>query len=137
MNMLFNYYLDKNSIDSWVKDFSSAAQKVIMYSFKGTNGRLLTNFYNKYKKFKEVEGIPRNKWPVSSKTSQELHKQYTAPMKASRLFYEENGIFRQTAKGKVYEKFLSEELNEDERWLLSYIFLLDATFDNKDNYIFV
>lgn len=135
MNMLFNYYLDKNSIDSWVEDYSSAAQKVIMYSFKGTNGRSLTNFYKKYEAFKEVEGLQRNKWPVSQRTGQEVHKQYTAPMKASRLFYEEDGVFRQTAKGKVYEKFLNEELNEDEKWFLSYIFLLDATFDNKDNYI--
>ena len=135
MNMLFNYYLDKNTIDSWVEDFSSAAQKVIMYSFKGTNGRSLTNFYKKYDAFKAVEGVPRSEWPVSSRTGQEVHKQYTAPMKASRLFYEENGIFKQTAKGKVYEKFLNEDLNEGERWFLSYMFLLDATFDNKDNYI--
>lgn len=135
MNLLLNYYLDRNSMDSWVKEFSGAGQKVIMYSFKGTNGRSLTNFYKKYIKLKKVEGIPRSQWPVSSITGQELHKQYTAPLKAARLFYEENGVFRQTAKGKIYEKFLSEKLNKDEKWFLNYMFLLDATFDNKDNYI--
>lgn len=135
MNILLNYYLDKNSIEDWVEEFSSAAQKVIMYSFKGTNGRSLTNFYKKYEIFKEVEGIPRNEWPVSQNTGQQIHKQYTAPMKASRLFYEENGVYKQTAKGRVYEKFLREELNEDEKWFLNYMFLLDATFNNRDNYI--
>lgn len=135
MNMLLNYYIDKNSIESWVADFSSAGHKVIMYSFKGTNGRSLTNFYKKFDNFKVVEGIPRNEWPVKETTGQELHKQYPAFMKSSRLFYEENGIFSKTAKGKIYEKFLSEDFNNDEKWLLTYIFLLDATFDNRDNYI--
>ena len=134
MNILLSYYLDKNSIHEWKEKFSSAAQKLIMYKFKGTNGRYLTSFDTKFKEFLSVEGLSRNEWPTYD-NGQLIHKQYTVPMIESKLFYKEEGIYYKTAKGKLYEDYLTLELNKDEKWLLNYLLLVDSTILNKENYI--
>ena len=51
MNLLLSYYKEKYTDEKWRKKYTSAAQKVIMYKFKGTNGRYLTSYDNKFKKF--------------------------------------------------------------------------------------
>lgn len=134
MNLLLSYYLDKNTIPEWKKKFSEAGQKVIMYKFKGTNGRYLTSFDVKFNEFKDVEGKIRTEWPTCD-NGQLIHKQYTVPMIEAKLFYKENGVYYKTAKGILYEKYLSLDLNLDEKWLLNYLLLMDSTIMNRENYI--
>lgn len=134
MNLLLSYYIDKNSIPNWKTKYSSAGQKVIMYKFKGTNGRYLNSFDVKFNKFKSVEGKPKTDWPTK-KTGQLIHKQYTVPMIETKLFYKENGIYHQTEKGKVYQKYLDLDMNLDEKWLINYLLLMDSTIANRENYI--
>ena len=134
MNLLLKYYTEKYSIPEWKEKFTSASQKVIMYKFKGTNGRYLTSFDNKFKEFLEVEGKPRNEWPTYE-NGQLIHKQYTVPMIETRLFYKENGKYYKTAKGEVYEKYLNINMSDAEKWLINYLLLLDSTISNKENYI--
>lgn len=134
MNLLLSYYIDKNSIPEWKTKYSGAGQKVIMYKFKGTNGRYLNSFDVKFNEFKAVEGKKRTDWPTY-KNGQLIHKQYTVPMIETKLFYKENGIYYKTEKGKVYEKYLKLEMNLDEKWLLNYLLLMDSTIVNRENYL--
>lgn len=134
MNLLLSYYIDKNSVPSWKEKYSGAGQKIIMYKFKGTNGRYLNSFDIKFNEFKSVEGKPRTEWPTY-KNGQLIHKQYTVPMIETKLFYKENGIYHQTEKGKVYQKYLDLNMNTDEKWLINYLLLMDSTIANRENYI--
>lgn len=134
MNLLLSYYIDKNSIQEWKTKYSGAGQKVIMYKFKGTNGRYLNSFDVKFNEFKAVEGKPRSEWPTYN-NGQLIHKQYTVPMIETRLYYKENGIYYKTEKGKVYEKYLKLDMNLDEKWLLNYLLLMDSTIANRENYL--
>lgn len=134
MNLLLSYYIDKNSIPEWKTRYSSAGQKVIMYKFKGTNGRYLNSFDIKFNEFKAVEGKPRNEWPTYE-NGQLIHKQYTVPMIESKLYYKEDGIYHKTEKGKVYEKYLELDMNSDEKWLINYLLLMDSTIENRENYL--
>lgn len=132
--MLLSYYIEKFTIPEWKDKFTSAGQKVIMYKFKGTNGRYLTSFESKFKEFITVEGKPRNEWPTYD-NGQQLHKQYTVSMIETKLFYKEDGIYHKTAKGNVYEKYLNLNFKEEERWLVNYLMLLDSTIANRENYL--
>lgn len=134
MNLLLKYYIEKYTVPEWKEKFTSASQKVIMYKFKGTNGRYLTSFDIKFKEFLEVEGIPRSEWPTYE-NGQLIHKQYTVPMIETRLFYKEDGKYYKTAKGKVFQKYLDVNMSDSEKWLINYLLLLDSTISNKDNYI--
>lgn len=134
MNLLLSYYIDKNSIPTWKRKYSSASQKLIMYKFKGTNGRYLNSFDTKFKEFKAVEGRSKSEWPTYD-NGQLIHKQYTVPMIESRLYYKENGIYYKTEKGKTYEKYLNLNMNLDEKWLLNYLLLMDSTIMNRENYL--
>lgn len=134
MNLLLNYYIDKNTISEWKEKYSSAAQDVIMYKFKGTNGRYLTSYDTKYNGLREVEGIPRTEWS-RYENGQDNHKQYTVPMIETKLFYKEDGKYLRTAKGLLYEKYLETEFNKDEKWLINYLFLMDSTMNNRENYL--
>ena len=134
MNMLLSYYIDKNSISEWKTKFSGAGQKVIMYKFKGTNGRYLNSYDVKFKEFSNVEGLDRNEWPTYE-NGQQIHKQYTVPMIETKLFYKENNRYYKTAKGNVFKKYLDLDLNLDEKWFINYILLMDSTIANKENYL--
>ena len=134
MNLLLNYYIDKNTVEEWKTKFSSASQKVIMYKFKGTNGRYLTSYDTKFNGLKEVEGIPRSEWS-RYENGQDNHKQYTVPMIETKLFYKEDGKYFKTAKGVLYEKYLASDFSLDEKWLLNYLLLMDSTMDNRENYL--
>lgn len=134
MNLLLSYYIDKNSIEAWKTKYSGAGQKVIMYKFKGTNGRYLNSFDVKFKEFIAVEGIPRTEWPTYD-NGQLLHKQYTVPMIETKLFYKENGIYYKSEKGKVFEKYLELDMNSDEKWLINFLLLMDSTIVNRENYL--
>ena len=135
MNLLLSYYIDKNSIPEWKDEFSSIAKKVIMYAYKGTNGRSLNSMIDIFKKLEEVENVPRNQWPRSSRTGQEEHKQYPIPMLETKLFYREKGIFHKTAKGIEYKKFIEAEFDGEEKWVINYLFVLDSFILNKENYL--
>lgn len=134
MNLLLSYYIDKNSVSEWKRKFSGAGQKVIMYKFKGTNGRYLHSYDVKFKEFQTVEGLDRNSWPTYE-NGQQIHKQYTVPMIETKLFYKENNKYYKTAKGKLYEKYLKLDLNKDEKWFINYVLLMDSTIANKENYL--
>lgn len=135
MNLLLTYYIEKNSIPDWKENFSSGATKLTMYAYKGTNGRSLTSMMNIFQNLEQVENKPRSEWPRKDTTGQEIHKQYTRPMLEAKLFYRENGIFHKTAKGIEYKKFIDTRFAEEEKWLINYLFLLDAFILNKENYL--
>ena len=134
MNILLSYYIDQNTVTNWKDKFSGAGQKVIMYKFKSTNGRNLNSYEEKFKKMCEVEGLERSKWKTYD-NGQQVHKQYTVPMIESKLFYKKDDKYLKTAKGLVYEKYLKEDFNDDEKWLINYILLLDSTMSDTENYL--
>lgn len=134
MNELLFNYKEWNKVSTWKNKFSSAAQDVIMYKFKSTNGRNLNSYNEKFKNFLDVEGLERDKWP-KYRNGQQIHKQYTVPMIESKLFYKEGEMYHKTAKGHLYEKYLDLDLNEDETWLINYLLLMDSTMSNVENYL--
>ena len=81
MNELLRYYIDHNSIPEYREKYSSAKQELIVYKFKGTNGRYLSSYINKFEQFSKVENLPYEKWGVSENTGQSSYKQYTVPMR--------------------------------------------------------
>lgn len=135
-NPLLLYYKDMNLLSDWYKQHSSSAQNVILYAFKGTNGRSLASIIDAFKKMEEVEGLDRKEWPLKQKTGQEQHKQYPARMLETKLYYRNaNGRFYKTEKGKIYKDFVSRDFNEKSQWAINYIFLLDSYFEETELYL--
>ncbi|MDE6398869.1 MAG: HNH endonuclease, partial [Clostridiales bacterium] len=54
----------------------------------------------------------------------------------TKLFYTKGGKPVLTAKGEVYAKFLGEKMTDDDRWFVDFLFVADACFSLRPNYIF-
>ena len=135
-NILLSYYKDMNQVSDWSRDHSSSAKNVMLYAFKGTNGRSLSSIIDVFKMMEEVEGKDRSEWPVLQSTGQEKHKQYVVRMLETKLFSRDaSGIFHKTKKGELYKDFIARDFNDNEQWAINYIFLLDSYFEETEFYL--
>ncbi len=111
-----------------------------VYWFRNTNFRYNMTFVEDYRKFKSNAGVKRSQWPKNSKYNQEQHKIYTVRMRQAKIFRQTTvdgeELYFPNPKGIFIEKLLNNnDLEEKDIWILSYIFLLDAYFNVKVNYI--
>lgn len=135
-NILLSYYKDMNQVTDWSQRHSSSAKDVMLYAFKGTNGRSLSSIIDVFKMMEEVEGKDRSEWPVLQSTGQEKHKQYVVRMLETKLFFRDtDGIFHKTKKGELYKDFIARDFNKNEQWAINYIFLLDSYFEETEFYL--
>lgn len=125
-----------NRIAEWVQLHSSSKKSVMLYAFKGTNGRSLSSIVDVFKMMEEVEGKERKDWPIVETTGQEKHKQYPVRMLETKLYYRDtNGRFFKTKKGELYNDFIYRNFGEPEQWVINYIFLLDSYFEETEFYL--
>ena len=115
-NILLSYYKDMNQVTDWSQRHSSSAKDVMLYAFKGTNGRSLSSIIDVFKMMEEVEGKDRSEWPVLQSTGQEKHKQYVVRILETKLFSRDTDcIFHKTKKCELYKEFISRYFNKNEQ----------------------
>ncbi len=135
-SVLLSYYKDMNLLNDWSQRHASSAKDVMLYAFKGTNGRSLSSIIDVFKMMEEVEGKDRRDWPVLESTGQEKHKQYTMRMLETKLYYRDTeGRFYKTKKGELYKDFITRNFDKSDQWAINYIFLLDSYFEETESYL--
>jgi hypothetical protein len=133
---LFDYYLLKNNSKSWVEEYQSTSSKKSgkTFSFYNTNFRTISSFYDIFTKFENYVNVPRNEWELT-KVNQEKAKQWIVNLQQSKLYSKKDGYFTFSKKGMAYKNLINSNLNEDEKWIINLIFLIDSYFENKPNYL--
>lgn len=106
-----------------------------IFSFQNTNYRTILSFLKNYKTFKDgADGVDRTLWEINANHGQEKLKQHTINMIKSKFFSKNERVYYKTRKGDVLEN-LSEKFTDAEKWIIIYLLLIDAYFDNLPNYI--
>ena len=106
-----------------------------LFVFQNTNYRTLLSFLKNYKTFKDgANGVDRSLWEINANHGQEKLKQHTINMIKSKLFSKNERVYYKTRKGDVLEN-LPETFTDAEKWIIIYLLLIDAYFDNLPNYI--
>lgn len=106
-----------------------------IFEFQNTNYRLLNSFITNYKTFKDgADCINRSEWELNKGHGQENLKQHTNNMIKSRFFSKNERTYYKTRKGEILEK-IPQDFSEEEKWIIIYLLLADAYFDNVPNYI--
>lgn len=106
-----------------------------IFAFQNTNYRLLLSFITNFRTFKNgANGVDRSLWELNSHHGQENLKQHTINMIKSRFFSKNNRTYYSTKKGEILENIPSD-FSEEEKWIIIYLLLIDAYFNNIPNYI--
>lgn len=134
---LVDTYKDRNKNEKWFKSHASLGRGATgrMFEYTNTNFRTQKAFADAFAIFLEVENMPRDQWPRQGH-GQEKHKHYVINMIQSKLFRKDvDDLYSKTAKGQLYSQFIKSNLNDAERWLVNYLFLLNGYYTNRKNYI--
>lgn len=87
-------------------------------------------------KFLEIENVQRDLWPRQATHGQEVHKHMVVNMIQSKLFKKSaDGLYSRTAKGLLYTDFINLKIDENEKWFINYLFLLNGYYFSRKNYI--
>jgi 5-methylcytosine-specific restriction protein A len=106
-----------------------------MFEYTNTNFRTQNSFVGQFKKFLEIENKNRDQWLRNPDHKQETDKQRVVKMLQSKLFRKEtDGLFKRTNKGNLYSSFIETNFQDEERWLINYIFLLNGYYADRKNY---
>ena len=117
-----------------------------IFSFFNTNYRtLLTKQKMEYKGFGQgfklinsMKDIPYQNWERYENNDEIKLKQHTVRMRKAELFTVQNGIYKKTRRGEVFERMLNSKeniLNDDEKKFICYLLILTGYFSNTKNYI--
>lgn len=133
---LLNKYIEMSENIEILKQYAETGTGKYgkMFKFINTNYRLISSIITNYNTFKVIDGIDRANWELNTNHGQENLKQHTVNMLQMKLFSKDERIYYKTQKGETLEK-ISDEYEENEKWLLVYMLILDAYFENCPNYI--
>jgi hypothetical protein len=137
MNLL-EIYKERNRNQEWFDNHFSLAEGKAgrMFEYVNTNFRKQDSFMTQFSNFLEIENIPREQWSRQEHHGQEIDKHRVVNMIQSKLFKKDtNGLYARTTKGIIYGDFINQEIPEEEKWLINYIFLLNGYYGNRKNYI--
>jgi len=102
------------------------------YSFN-SNYRYIKSYLKNYETFKAADGVDRNEWEMNPEHGQEMLKQHTVKMLQSKLFSKNERVYYQTRKGETLGS-IPIDYTENEKWILIFLILLDAYFEDIPNY---
>lgn len=137
-----NYFIEKNKNKEWYNKYYQCGDIGHGSIFKcfGTNYRDLSAFEYYFCEFKKYTGIPRSQWIKKSTTGQEVAKQYVVNMLESFLYLSKRNennelIYELSSRGKDFEKMLKKDFTQNERNLLTYIYLMNSSFRKTPRYL--
>jgi hypothetical protein len=136
---LLEIYKKKNEDGNWFADHSTLGKGMAgrMFEYTNTNFRTQSAFMAQFLKFLEIENKPREEWEKQEHHGQEIDKHRVVNMIQSKLFKKDvDGLYSRTAKGHLYGDFAKmENLSEDDKWFINYLFLINGYYFNRKNYI--
>lgn len=135
------YYLEKCKDKDWYNRFYQCGDTGDGAIFKcfSTNYRDLSAFEYYFLEFKKYIGLPRNKWNKKESTGQEVAKQYVVNMVESFLYLSKRNkdnelIYELSSRGEDFDKMLNSDFSQEEKTLLTYIYLMNSSFKNTPRY---
>ncbi|MBQ9266943.1 MAG: HNH endonuclease [Clostridia bacterium] len=136
--MLVELYKDLCKNERWYNAYCSTGEKSNgkIFFFFNTNYRKLLSFEEGYYVLKNVENVERSSWEHSSSHGQEIEKQHTVNMLKSKIFSKNANVYYRSKKGFAYSDMLAKDFSYDEKWLMTYLTILNGYFANVPNYIF-
>lgn len=137
-----NYFLEKSKNPEWFNNYyqCGAAGHGSIFKCFSTNYRDLSAFEYYFREFKEYSGIPRSQWKKKSATGQEVAKQYVVNMIESFLYLSKRDannelIYELSSRGKDFEEMLNCDFSQNEKNLLTYIYLMNSSFSKTPRYL--
>ena len=134
---IFDYYVEKNKDSNWVDLYRSTANKNNGKTFLyiNTNYRSIYAFIDIFEKFYKYNNLERDQWKINANHGQEEAKQWVVNMAHSKLFKKDGNHYSLTAKGEAFNEFVNADFDETSQWPILYMFLNNAYFGLKPNYI--
>ena len=133
---ILDYYLERSKDSIWKNKFQSTAEKNFGKTFlhMNTNLRTLHSFIKEFNTFIAYNEIERANWAKHAKHGQEIAKHYVVNMRRSKLFNKHNNLYRLTKKGESFNKMIQVDFENNERWILIFMYIQNAYFGLKPNY---
>ena len=135
---ILEYYKEKHTKDvDWKEKFSGTGKSGYckIFQFLGQNFRNLLAFEGAFRNFLEYDNVPRIQWEKKENTGQEKAKHWTVNMQSSKFFINKNGLYAISAKGRAFKDLISRDYDDDEKWFVLYLLLLNSYFVLLPNYI--
>ena len=138
---LLEIYKDRNNDSAWMERFSSLAKnnKGRVFEYVNTNFRTQKAFITHFKEFENIESVERGDWNTQKNHGQEADKHRVVKLSEAKLFqvYKsgEDLKYRKTQKGVSYKKYIDLNLQENESWIINYLYLINGNYGNKNNHI--
>lgn len=139
---ILNYYLHQCEDEDWYQNYYKCGDDGDGSIFKcfSTNYRNLNSFDYYFNAFKEYIGVPRRFWDKKDTTGQEIAKQYVVNLVQSFLYSSSRDsvgdlMYNLTSRGKDFDKMLNTDFFENEQKLLTFLFIVNASFCFTPRYI--
>lgn len=136
--MLVELYKDLCKNERWYKSYCETGENSngkIFYFFN-TNYRKLLSFEEGFNVLCGVENLERSTWEHNSNHGQEIQKQHTVNMLKSKLFSKNKNVYYRSKKGLAFSDMLAQDYTNNEKWIITYMTILNGYFNNIPNYIF-
>ncbi len=139
---ILNYFHQQCKNEDWYQNYYKCGDDGDGSIFKcfSTNYRNLNSFDYYFNAFKEYIGVPRRFWDKKDTTGQEIAKQYVVNLVQSFLYSSSRDsvgdlIYNLTSRGKDFDKMLNAGFFENEQKLLTFLFIVNASFCFTPRYI--
>lgn len=134
MNIL-EFYLNQQKYPEWYNKFQSTAKnksgKVFFYT--STTYRNILNFLKDLDKFKSNNGVSRSEFKKYDNNGQEVDKQRILPLTNANIIKKDIDKFYLTPIGYVCLDLIESNLQDEEKWILLYIILLNYKNEERNN----
>lgn len=136
------YFIEKCKDSEWFNTYYQCGDIGHGSVFKcfSTNYRDLSAFEYYFNGFKKYIGIPRSQWNKKLTTGQEVAKQYVVNMIESFLYLSKRDVnnelvYELSSRGKDFEEMLNSDFTQNEKNLLTFIFLMNSSFNKTPRYL--
>ncbi len=134
MNIL-EFYLNQQKYPEWYQKFQSTAKNKSgkVFSHTSTNYRNILNFLSDLDKFKQNNGVSRSEFKKYDNNGQEIDKQRIMPLTNANIIVKDIDKFYLTPIGYVCLDLIEGDYQEQEKWILLYILLLNYQNEGRNN----
>ncbi len=132
---LLDLYLEKNQSKEWQNKLLDDSENLFLFDFN-ENFRELLKFEHGFVTFKNMNEMKDDEYRKYLSDNAQTVKSFINNMTRVKMFYSKGNKRVLTAKGEVYERFLSERLSPSDKWFINYLFISDGYFALKSNYLF-
>lgn len=131
---ILEYYIKQQENALWVKKFQSTSneQSGKTFSYVNTNFRKLSSFFKQLEEFEVNDGKSRENWRIQHSHKQEVDKHRVVNLRNSKLIEFDGNKYNFTSIGYTLLDLNKTNLDENSKWILLLMLILDYGTDERD-----